>query len=75
MQGEKNSKKSKQRNKWEKIVIDFKKLKLKKKRRGKETKKEELHRTAKTQNRSRGLLLQSKMWLKKKSLKNNKCFS
>ena len=54
---EKNSRKSKQRNKCRKNIIDFKKLKVKiiKMRKEEKKKKGKLHRTAKDQCRGRGL--------------------
>ena len=67
MEGEKNSRKSKERNKCRKIIIGLKELKIKikkkkkkrkknqKKKRKKERKKGKLHRTAKAQCRGRGL--------------------
>ena len=51
MQGEKNSRKGKQRNNYRKNDNRFKTLKLKKKK----EKKGKLHRTAKAQCRGRGL--------------------
>ena len=59
LQGKKNSRKGKQRNKCRKNIIGFKKLKIKitkkRKKNRRRKKKGKLHRTAKAQCRGRGL--------------------
>jgi len=57
MQGEKNNRKGKQRDKCRKNKIGLKELKIKiiKNKKGRRKKKKKLHRTAEAQRRGRGL--------------------